>query len=124
LEELQKKRKKFFDGASISPADYVKKYLVKNLNEIMEYSRGESNEDGETKDDGGHDKETKDSNKDEKRKERNPKLAWYWLCRTRFCSVSPKSRMKSDEKPKRNLEFVFCTTKDELDGFLDLTKLW
>ena len=118
LEELQKKRNKFFDGASISPADYVKKYLVKNLNEIVEYNKEESNDDGETKDDDGYDKETKDGNKDEKRKELNPKLAWYWLCRTRFYSVSPKFRMKSPEKPKRNLEFVFCTTKDELDGFL------
>ena len=118
MEELQKKKNTFFDGASISPADYVKKYLVKNLNEIVEYNKEESNDDGETKDDNGHDKEIKDSNKDEKRKELNPKLAWYWLCRTRFYSVSPKFRMKSPEKPKRNLEFVFCTTKDELDGFL------
>ena len=84
----------------------------------MEYSKWDSNDDGEAKDDDGHDKETKDSDKDEKRKELNPKLAWYWLCRTRFYSVSPKFRIKFDEKPKQNLEFVFCTTKDELDGFL------
>ena len=90
----------------------------------MEYSKGESNEDGEIKDDDRdddrYDKETKNSDKDKKedKKELNPKLAWYWLCRTRFYSVNPKFRMKSDEKPKRNLEFVFCTTKDELDSFL------
>ena len=116
LEELQKKRKRFFDGASISPSDYIKKYLIKNLNEIMEYDK--SSKDSESKSDDGLDKDTKDNDKDEKKRELNPKLAWYWLCRTRFYSVSPKFRMKSDKKPKRSLKFVFCTTKDELNGFL------
>ena len=50
----------------------------------MEYSKGESNEDGEIKDGDRYDKETKDSDKDKKedKKELNPKLAWYWLSRT------------------------------------------
>ena len=109
VEKLQKKKNTFFDGASLSPADYLKKYLVKNLNAILEEDEEKSAEE-EGGGDGNQKKEGVVVNK----------LAWYWLCRTRFYSVSPKFRMQAKEKPKQNWKFVLCTTKNDLDDFLSV----
>jgi len=101
LEEKQKQRNLAYDGASISPSDYVKKYLVKNLEEIVEY-------------------EEQSNDSPVKKKPPNPKLAWYWLMRARFYSVSPVFRMKDERKgPSEELRFVGSFKRDEVYYFVE-----
>jgi hypothetical protein len=43
------------------------------------------------------------------------KLAWYWLVRARFFSVSPVFRLKVEKRSgKRHLEFVGSFTYDQV----------
>lgn len=99
LEERQKQRNLAYDGASVSPPDYVKKYLVKNLEEILEYE------------------EQSNAPVVGKKKPPDPKLAWYWLMRARFHSVSPEFRMKVEKRSSDDLRFVGSFRRDDLEDF-------
>jgi hypothetical protein len=88
-----KKSKKSY----ISPSDYIKKYLIKNLNEILKGSKGDGSKSGVLD---------------------RLKLAWYWLTRCRFYMVSPKFRLKSEPKEPLNWRFVGVMTIGEFEGFL------
>jgi hypothetical protein len=113
---LQKKKNTFFDGASISPADYVKKYLVKNLFEIVNgedfVDRSDLSDDVPSKPppitlDSNERDEGKTDYRRKIRWKKKHKLAWYWLVRARFFSVSPMFRLKVKKKTrKQRLEFV------------------
>lgn len=97
LEERKKQEGLACDGASPSPSDYIKKYLVKNLSEIIE------------------DEKRNDEFGDIKENKRNKhKLAWYWLMRQRFYSVSPKFRMPRQMKSSAGWEFIGSWYKDKL----------
>ena len=103
LEEKQKQKNLAYDGASISPSDYIKKYLVKNLEEILEYEE-QSNDDG--------------TPITEKKKPPDPKLAWYWLMRVRFHSVSPEFRMKIEKESNGILRFVGSFKRGDICDYL------
>ena len=89
--EKKKQQKKLtsYDGAVLSPSDYIRKYLIKNLEEITYFN--ENNEE-----------------------QPSIKLAWYWLNRCRFYSVSPKFRLKVKENSS-SLKFVGSFRKDEME---------
>ncbi len=92
------------DGGNYSPVDYLRKYLLKNLREIIE------------------DQESEDDikvviEKDRKRRGKMRRLAWYWLARARFYSFSPIFRDKDRERRKRDSGwgFIGSFTEDYLE---------
>jgi DNA-binding transcriptional ArsR family regulator len=116
LEERAKQTKLSCDGASPSPVDYVKKYLVKNLFEIVNgedfVDRSDLSDDVPSKPppitlDSNERDEGKTDYRRKIRWKKKHKLAWYWLVRARFFSVSPMFRLKVKKKTrKQRLEFV------------------
>lgn len=104
LEERQKQAKLATDGAGYSPNDYIKKYLVKNLREITEEDSSDS------------DGSNKIGEKDKKRR-RKHKLAWYWLVRARFFTVSPVFREQESYRGRveSGWGFVGVFEKDDIE---------
>ena len=68
-----------FDGGTESVSDYLKKYLIKNLKFASEVAEGR-----------GVSKE---------KEKKLLTLAWYWLVRVHFYTLSPKLRRKSSKPP-------------------------
>jgi hypothetical protein len=111
LEERAKREKRSSDGGSPSPVDYVKKYLVKNLFEIVSGGGGRS----DLSDDSKPPPNDKTDCRRKVRWKKKHKLAWYWLVRARFFSVSPVFRLKVEKRSGgRHLEFVGSFTYDEV----------
>ncbi|ADB58901.1 hypothetical protein Arcpr_1858 (plasmid) [Archaeoglobus profundus DSM 5631] len=79
-----------FDGANASVSDYIKKYIIKNLNSALE----------------GTDKE------------KDPKLAWYWLVRVPFYTISPKLRKPQENPPPLGLVFLGSYSEWDLSYLL------
>ena len=90
-----KKDGTLFDGANVTVGDYLKKYLVKNLKSALE---GEEDE-------------------------KDPTLAWYWLVRVPFYTLSPNLRKPQEKPPPSGL--VFLGSYSEWDIYLLLRSiLW
>jgi len=116
LEEREKQMKLSCDGSSPSPVDYVRKYLVKNLFEIVNDSgfvdRSDLSDDVPSKPPPSVMLDPDEQDKDQTdyrwkiRWRKKHKLAWYWLVRARFFSVSPAFRLKIKKAQEQHLEFI------------------
>ena len=78
-----------FDGGNASVSDYLKKYLIKNLISALKGCSDEKEKDLTT-------------------------LAWYWLVRVPFYTLSPKLRKPSPKPPPTGLIFIRACTEDDL----------
>ena len=81
-----KKDGTLFDGANASVSDYIRKYIIKNLNSALEGAE----------------------------EEKDPKLAWYWLVKVPFYTLSPKLRKPEEKPPPSGLVFIGAYTKWDL----------
>ncbi len=84
-----------FDGGTESVSDYLKKYLIKNLKFASEVAEGR-----------GVSKE---------KEKKLLTLAWYWLVRVHFYTLSPKLRRKSSKPPPSGLIFLGTYTVEDLE---------
>lgn len=80
-----------FDGANASVSDYIKKYLIKNLESALEGAEGE----------------------------KDFTLAWYWLLRVPFYTLSPKLRRPQEKPPPSGLIFLGAYTEWDLLHLFD-----
>ncbi len=128
-----------------SPADYVKKYLIKNLREILGEGMKNSEHTAELSKN-GKDPPTEEREEsaelklvdDKRRKERKRKdswgskvkfednekrrkligsikMGWYWLTRTPFYTVSPVFRRPKPKREKKGWVFLGAWKVNDLD---------
>ena len=82
------------DGGHVSVFDYLKYYLISNLLEARE-------------------------NEDEPVRKQKKEIAFYWLLRLPFFTVSPKLRKKKEKPPPAGWKFIASTYIDNLHEYLD-----
>jgi len=90
LFENEPPKRRSHDGGQSSVWDYIKFYITQAVDYAYEKSSGENN-----------------SSTSKKRKKANPEfLAFYWLFRTPFFTISPKLRPKTDKPPPAGWRFL------------------
>lgn len=88
--ENEPPKRRFYDGGQSSVWDYIKFYITQAVAYAYEQSSEENN-----------------SSTSKKRKKANPEfLAFYWLFRTPFFTISPKLRVVYDKPPPAGWRFL------------------